>query len=91
MNLSLNVIKAVANLYSLDELQIELQKATVSMLENPNAIISASTGSGASYQRMISMTAQDMVELLTYALEYKQTGSLSAGGNNIMPTISLII
>lgn len=77
-------------MYSVDELQIELQKATIAMLENPNAIVSASTGAGASYQKMISMTAQDMVELFSYALEYKQTGVLSSGGSNIMHSVTFL-
>lgn len=90
MDLNINVVKAVADLYTIEELQTQLQKATISMLENPDAIVSASTGSGASYSKVINMRAQDLVELFSYALEYKRTGTLSAGGHNIMPTVSLI-
>lgn len=78
-------------MYSLEEIQQNLQRATLALLENPDSIVSASTGSGASYSKQINMTAQDMVELFSYALEYKQTGSISTGGSNIMPAVTFII
>lgn len=78
-------------MYSVEELQQNLQRATLALLENPDSIVSASTGSGASYSKQINMTAQDMVELFSYALEYKQTGSISTGGSNIMPAVTFII
>lgn len=89
MELTVNIIKAVANLYALDELQIELKEATTKMLQAPDAIISASTGAGASYTKQLNMTASELVELLSLALEYKQYGSIStSGGSNIMPAIT---
>ena len=91
MELTINVVKSVANLFTIDELQQNLQRATLAMLENPDSIISASTGSGASYTKSINLRPSELVELLSACLEYKQTGSLSAGGSNIMPTVTFII
>ena len=89
MNLSENVIKAVANIYSVEELETELQKAVIEMLANPEKIISASTGSGASYTKTVSMSASDLVELLTLALEYKKNGFVTSS-NNVFRVISAI-
>lgn len=90
MELTLNLIKSVANLFSIEELQTQLQKATLAMLENPDSIISASTGSGASYSKSINMKPAELVELLSACLEFKQSGTISAGGN-IMPSVTFII
>lgn len=89
MNLNEQVIKAVANIYSVVELETELQKAVIEMLANPEKIISASTGSGASYTKTVSMSASDLVELLGYALEYKKNGFVSSG-NNVFQVISAV-
>lgn len=89
MNLNEQVIKAVANIYSVEELETELQKAVIEMLANPEKIISASTGSGASYTKTVSMSASDLVELLTLALEYKKNGFVTSG-NNVFRVISAI-
>ena len=51
MNLTETVIKAVANLYTVEELEQELAKAVNEMLKNPERIVSASTGAGASYRK----------------------------------------
>lgn len=89
MNLNEQVIKAVANIYSVEELETELQKAVIEMLANPEKIISASTGSGASYTKTVSMSASDLVELLNLALEYKKNGFVTSG-NNVFRVISAI-
>ena len=89
MNLNEQVIKAVANIYSVEELESELQKAVIEMLANPEKIISASTGSGASYTKTVSMSASDLVELLTSALEFKKNGFVTSG-NNVFRVISAI-
>lgn len=89
MNLSEQVIKAVANIFTVEQLETELQKAVVEMLANPEKIISASTGSGASYTKTVSMSASDLVELLTFALEYKKNGFVTSG-NNVFRVISAI-
>lgn len=91
MNLSIHIIKAVAQMYSIEELQTELQNAVKSMLENPERIVSASTGAGASYTKALNITAQELVELLSMALEYKQSnGVITNGGSNIMHFVSNI-
>ena len=91
MNLSIQIIKAVAQMYSIEELQTELQNAVKSMLENPERIVSASTGAGASYTKALNITAQELVELLSMALEFKQSnGVISNGGSNIMYFVSNI-
>lgn len=90
MELNLVTIKAVSNLFTLNELQTELEKATMAMLQQPDKIISATTGAGSSYTKQISMSAQELVELLSYALEYKQTGTISSDGSNIMYTVTFL-
>ena len=89
MNLSETVIKAVANLYSLEQLEQELATAVKEMIENPERIISASTGAGASYTKALNMTSQELVELFTFAIEYKKNGFIG-GGSNIMSFVSVI-
>lgn len=92
MDLSIITIKAVANLFTLSELHQELKNATLAMLQNPDAIVSASTGAGASYTKQLNMTATELVELLSLALEYKQTGSITNGsGSNIMTSQTFLI
>ena len=59
------------------------------MLANPEKIISASTGSGASYTKTVSMSASDLVELLTLALEYKKNGFVTSGNNTAKETDEL--
>lgn len=88
MELTLNLIKSVANLFSIDELQQNLQRATLAMLENPDQIVSASTGAGASYTKQLNMKPSELVELLSACLEYKQSGTISAGGSNIMQSVT---
>lgn len=80
--LSEEVVIAVANLYSIEELQEELKSATLNLLSNPDRIISASTGAGASYTKALNMSPKDLVELLSYALKYKQYGEITTGGSN---------
>lgn len=91
MELTLNLIKSVANLFTLSELHQELKNATLAMLQNPDSIISASTGAGASYAKTINMKPAELVELLSACLEYKQSGTISAGGNNTMQTVTFLI
>lgn len=91
MELTVNIIKSVANLFTVDELQQNLKQATLAMLENPDQIVSASTGSGASYTKQLNMKPSELVELLSACLEYKQTGGFSAGGSNIMHSVTFLI
>lgn len=89
MNLSEQVIKSVASIFTVEQLETELNKAVMEMLANPEKIISASTGSGASYTKTVSMSASDLVELLGYALEYKKNGFVTSG-NNVFQVISAV-
>lgn len=92
MEITTTIIKAVANTFPTTEaLQEALNKAVSQMLENPDAIVSASTGAGASYSKQITMTAQDLVELLSYALEYKETGLITTDGSNIHYSFTWIV
>ena len=43
MNLSEQVIKSVASIFTVEQLETELNKAVIEMLANPEKIISAST------------------------------------------------
>lgn len=89
MDLTETVIKAVANLYTLDELRAELETAIKKMIKDPNCIISASTGAGASYTKSLNMTSGELVELLSLAVEYKTRGYIGSG-SNIMNIVTLI-
>lgn len=89
MEITYVTIKAVAELFSEEELRHNLADAVTQMLENPDQIVSASTGAGASYTKQLNMNAQELVELLSLCIEYKTSGTIS-GGNNIMNTRTLI-
>lgn len=89
MDLNLQVIKAVTSLYSLEELEEELKKAVTEFLTNPERIVSASTGAGASYTKALNLSPQELVELLSACVEYSKNGRLTSG-NNIFSTISNI-
>lgn len=88
MEITESVVKGISALYTITELQQKLQEAVKELLENPERVVSASTGSGSSYTKELMMSPQELVELLTYALEYKRTGAISNGGSNIMDTIT---
>lgn len=87
MELSQAIIKGVADALTLDELKERHTDAVLQMLANPAAIVSASTGAGASYTKSIQMTAAELVELLTYAINYKQYGIISSDGSQILDLV----
>lgn len=87
MQLSEAIIKGVANALSLEELIERHTDAVLQMLANPSAIVSASTGAGASYTKSIQMTASELVELLTYAINYKQSGTITNDGSQILDLV----
>lgn len=89
MELSEAVIKGVAEALTLEELKERHTDAVLQMLANPAAIVSASTGAGASYTKAIQMTAAELVELLTYAINYKTYGVISNSGAQIMDIVLL--
>ena len=87
MELSEAVIKGVAEALTFEELKERHTEAVLQMLANPAAIVSASTGAGASYTKAIQMTASELVELLTYAINYKQHGIISSDGSQILDLV----
>lgn len=87
MELSESVIKGVAEALTIEELKERHKEAVLAMLDNPATIVTASTGAGASYSKQIQMTAQELVELLGYAINYKQYGIISSSGSNIMDVV----
>lgn len=87
MELSEAVIKGVAEALTIEELKERHTDAVLQMLANPAAIVSASTGAGASYSKQIQMTASELVELLTYAMNYKQYGIISSDGSQILDLV----
>lgn len=89
MELSEAVIKAVADTLTIEELKERHTEAVLQMLANPSQIVSASTGAGASYSKAIQMTAAELVELLTYAINYKQYGIISSNGSQILDLVVL--
>ena len=89
MEITEAIITAVAEALSIEELKERHTEAVLKMLSNPSQIVSASTGSGASYSKQIQMTAQELVELLTYAINYKKYGVISNSGSNIMDIVVL--
>lgn len=82
MTITHEIITSVASLYTLSELREELKNAVTNLLQNPDRIISASTGAGASYTKALNISSQEYVELLSYALQFKETGEISTGGSN---------
>ena len=89
MELTEAVIKGVADALTLEELKERHTDAVLNMLANPAAIVSATTGGGASYSKAIQMTAAELVELLTYALNYKIYGCITNSGSQIMDVVVL--
>lgn len=89
MDLNFQVIKAVSSLYSIEELETELKKAVTDFLQNPERIVSASTGAGASYTKALNLSPQELVELLSACVDFKKNGAISSG-NNIFSIVSNI-
>lgn len=82
MTITHEIITSVAALYTLSELREKLKDAVEQMLNNPERIVSATTGSGASYSKALNMKVEEYVELLSYAMQYKETGEITTGGSN---------
>lgn len=82
MTISEELIIAIANTYTLSELHEKLKEATEQFLSNPDRIVSAATGSGASYNKQANFLPKDLVELYSFALNYKQFGSFTQGADN---------
>lgn len=82
MIITSQIVESIASLYTLSELREELKNAVTNLLQNPDRIISASTGAGASYTKALNISPQEYVELLSCALQFKETGIISTGGSN---------
>lgn len=76
MDISEELIISISTLYTVEELQTRLKDATEQFLSNPERIVSATTGSGASYSKQANFLPKDLVELYSYALQYKRTGEI---------------
>lgn len=88
MNISLPLVKAIATIYTEEELNAKIKEFALAMIENPDVIITATSGTGQSYTKQIVATPDKLIELFTYALEYKQTGVISAGGSSEIPVVA---
>lgn len=82
MDINESLIISIANIHTVDELQLKLKEATEAFLANPDRIVSAATGSGASYSKQANYLPADLVELYTYALQYKRTGEIGGLAQN---------
>lgn len=83
MKLTTTLIASVANTYTLEELQQRHADAVAAMLDNPDSIVSASTGAGASYTRQINARPAELVELYAAALAHKQGLPPSTGAASV--------
>ena len=88
MKLTFTIIEAVADSFpSVESLQAARDAAVQAMLQNPDQIVTAATGAGASYTKRINATPAELVELYSMALRYKQGLPLESGQtqvNNVM-------
>lgn len=72
MKISLTIIRATAEAYSLEELRALRRDAVQRMAAEPAAIISASTGGGASYTQQLQMTPAEAVEFYQLCIDYAE-------------------
>lgn len=66
------VIKAIAETHSEAELSAAISRATHELTENPDLIVSASSGGGTSYARTERLRLTEQITLYSRALAYKQ-------------------
>lgn len=78
MVISETIIRAFAAAYTLQQLEEMRSRALEELVENPNVLTSVNTGGGASYSQQERMTAQERIELLQRAIDYK-TGKAHQG------------
>ena len=88
MNITPALIKAICTIYSTDEIKSKIAEFTTALLENPDVIISASSGTGQSYSKQIVATPDKLIELFSYALEYAETGTISGGGSGAYSVVA---
>lgn len=73
MKLTMTIIEAVADSFpSVEALQEAKDAAVQAMLQNPDQIVTAATGAGASYTKRINATPAELVELYALALRVKK-------------------
>lgn len=71
MTLTKDLIKSVADIYTVDQLREKIITIIHDMETNGSTIISASTGAGASYTRRIEASREDLLALYQAALNFK--------------------
>lgn len=65
-------IRAIASMYTEQELEVKIQQLIVDLESNGSTITAASTGAGASYTRRIDVSRAELLELYMAALDYKR-------------------
>ena len=73
MKITYTIVKAVADSFpSLEALEEARAAAVAALLQNPDQIISASTGAGAAYTKRLNATPAELVELYEQAVRVRQ-------------------
>lgn len=73
MKITYTIAKAVADSFpTLEALEEARAAAVAALLQNPDQIISASTGAGAAYTKRLNATPAELVELYEQALRIRQ-------------------
>ena len=85
MKLTTTLIASVAATFTIEELRERHAAAVAAFLSDPDSIVSASTGAGASYTRQINARPAELVELYAAAIDYKQGLPLSTGASSFHP------
>lgn len=85
MTITKQLIVAVANMYTVEELQAKIVQIIQDVETNGSTITSATTGAGASYTRRIEASRLELLELYQAALDYKLTGDAAANTGFIAP------
>lgn len=88
MNITPALIKAICSLYTPEQIKEKIAEFTTALLNNPDVIISASSGTGQSYSKQIVATPDKLIELFTYALEFAETGTISSTGSGAFSVVS---
>lgn len=71
MTITKDIIKSVADIYTVDQLREKIITIIHDMETNGSTIVSASTGAGASYTRRIEASREDLLALYQAALNFK--------------------
>lgn len=79
MTITSELVRSVASMYTLEQLNDKIAGLITDLETNGSSIISASTGAGASYTRKIEASREDLLSLYSAAKDYKQ-GIVASGG-----------